>query len=203
MVRAVQISKLAFIAFPVADLDRSSGFYSGVLRCPILERANEHADFELGGVRVRTYLHRGDYRRQHSGLQFFVDDIDAAEAQLAGHIRGPVRTEAWGGRVATVAGPDGNLFDFVDHSWRVPANPLLLGPELLQIYKQTLNRQFEASLAMLNACVAACPEQHWEGKIANGSFRWVAYHALFFVDLYLSTTEEAFRLSRFASARRR
>ena len=53
----------------------------------------------------------------------------------------------------------------------------------------------EAALAMLNQCVAACPEEHWEGKIANDSFRFVAYHSLFFADLYLSTSESAFQLS--------
>src|SRR5262249_55404391 len=49
-------------------------------------------------------------------------------------------------------------------------------------------------LAMLNQCIAACPEEHWEGKIASGTFRWVAYHTLFFVDVYLSPSEEAFQL---------
>ena len=65
---------------------------------------------------------------------------------------------------------------------------------MLDYVKQILVGQFEASLAMLNQCIAACPEEHWEGKIGNGSFRWVAYHTLFFVDLYLSASEEAFEL---------
>ena len=47
---------------------------------------------------------------------------------------------------------------------------------------------------MLNQCVAACPSEHWEGKIANDSFRYVAYHTLFFADLYLSTNESGFQL---------
>lgn len=47
---------------------------------------------------------------------------------------------------------------------------------------------------MLKQCIEACPEEHWEGKIANGTFRWVAYHTLFFLDLYLSTDEEYFIL---------
>jgi hypothetical protein len=65
---------------------------------------------------------------------------------------------------------------------------------VIDYMRQILIGQFEASLAMLNACIAACPEEHWEGKIANGTFRWVAYHTLFFVDLYLSPSEEAFEL---------
>jgi hypothetical protein len=65
---------------------------------------------------------------------------------------------------------------------------------MLDLVKQILIAQFEASLAMFNACIAACPDEHWEGKIANGSFRWVAYHTLFFIDLYLSESEVAFQL---------
>jgi hypothetical protein len=65
---------------------------------------------------------------------------------------------------------------------------------MLDLYKQTLVSQFEASLAMFNQCVAECPSEHWEGKIANGPFRWVAYHTLFFADLYLSPSESAFQL---------
>src|SRR5207249_4014974 len=51
---------------------------------------------------------------------------------------------------------------------------------------QILSNQFEAALAMLNQCIAACPPQHWEGKIASSTFRQTVYHTLFFVDLYLS-----------------
>jgi uncharacterized damage-inducible protein DinB len=54
--------------------------------------------------------------------------------------------------------------------------------------------QFEASLAMLKQCIDACPPEHYEGKIANGTFRTIAYHTLFFVDLYLSPAEAAFEL---------
>jgi hypothetical protein len=60
--------------------------------------------------------------------------------------------------------------------------------------KQILQSQFEAALCMLNQCIAACPPDHWESKIANGTFRWVAYHTLFFTDLYLSPSEHEFKL---------
>ncbi len=54
--------------------------------------------------------------------------------------------------------------------------------------------QFEAALAMLSHCVDECPAQHWEKRIANNTFRQVAYHALFFTDYYLSPDEESFQL---------
>ena len=47
---------------------------------------------------------------------------------------------------------------------------------------------------MMNQCVAACPDEHFEAKVANGTFRWVAYHTLFFTDLYLSRDERSFEL---------
>jgi hypothetical protein len=60
--------------------------------------------------------------------------------------------------------------------------------------KTILTAQFEAALCMLNDCICRCPLAHWEGKIANDTFRQVVYHTLFFVDLYLSPGEEAFTL---------
>jgi hypothetical protein len=65
---------------------------------------------------------------------------------------------------------------------------------MLAYVKQILISQYEASLAMLNQCIEACPPEHWEGKIAQGTFRWVAYHSLFFCDLYLSPSNETFEL---------
>lgn len=65
---------------------------------------------------------------------------------------------------------------------------------MTEYFKMILTGQFEASLAMLNQCVRLCPPEHWEGMIANGTFRMIAYHTLFFADLYLSPREDAFEL---------
>jgi hypothetical protein len=67
---------------------------------------------------------------------------------------------------------------------------------MIEYVKEILTGQYEASLTMLSACIEACPEEHWEGRIANGTFRWVPYHTLFFLDLYLSPSEEAFELGQ-------
>ena len=51
---------------------------------------------------------------------------------------------------------------------------------------------------MLNQCVTLCPAEHWEEKIATATFRWNAYHTLFFTDLYLTPGgEHAFTLRDF------
>src|SRR6476620_12018959 len=65
---------------------------------------------------------------------------------------------------------------------------------MLDFFKQSLANQYEAALCMMNRCVSACPPEHWESKIAQGTFRWVAYHTLFFTDLYLSPSHESFEL---------
>lgn len=65
---------------------------------------------------------------------------------------------------------------------------------MLDYFKQSLANQYQASLCMLNRCLSACPPKHWESKIAQGTFRWVVYHTLFFADLYLSPNNELFEL---------
>jgi hypothetical protein len=57
-----------------------------------------------------------------------------------------------------------------------------------------LRSQYEAALAMLKQCVAACSAEHYEGKIARDTFRTIAYHTLFWTDYYLSPGEHAFEL---------
>jgi hypothetical protein len=68
---------------------------------------------------------------------------------------------------------------------------------MLDYFRQVLTTQYEASLAMLNQCIGACPPDHWEDTIAQGTFRWVVYHTLFYMDLYLSPSNEAFTLRDF------
>jgi hypothetical protein len=65
---------------------------------------------------------------------------------------------------------------------------------MIEFVKTILFGQFEAALCMLNDCVRKCPPEQWEGKIANDSFRQVAYHTAFYVDYYLSPNEHAFQI---------
>lgn len=68
------------------------------------------------------------------------------------------------------------------------------GEAMTEYLRTILTGQFEASLAMLHQCVRLCSPEHWEGVIANRTFQRNAYHTLFFVDLYLSPREDAFKL---------
>jgi hypothetical protein len=68
---------------------------------------------------------------------------------------------------------------------------------MIEYFRKIFTGQYEASLCMMNQCVQACNPQNWEGKIANDTFRQVAYHSLFFTDLYLSPNEKTFTLRDF------
>jgi len=57
---------------------------------------------------------------------------------------------------------------------------------MIDLLRQSLTAQFQAALSMVNQCVTLCPAEHWEGKIATATFRWNAYHTLFFTDYYLT-----------------
>jgi hypothetical protein len=65
---------------------------------------------------------------------------------------------------------------------------------MIDTYKQITLGQFEAALAMLKRCVERCPEELWESKVAELTVRQVAYHTLFFVDFYLTASEDVFEL---------
>jgi uncharacterized damage-inducible protein DinB len=68
---------------------------------------------------------------------------------------------------------------------------------MIEQVRKVLTSQYEAALSMLRQCVEACRDDHFEGMIAHGSFRCVAYHTLFFTDLYLTPNENEFALRDF------
>ena len=62
---------------------------------------------------------------------------------------------------------------------------------MLERYKALIARQYEAALCMLNACVKCCPDEHWHGPVVRLKFCQVAFHTLFFTDVYLSEDLES------------
>jgi len=68
---------------------------------------------------------------------------------------------------------------------------------MIELFKRALVGQFGASLSMLNECVVQCPDECWEGHVGGYAFWHVAYHTLFYTDLYLSRDEQSFRLPSF------
>ena len=68
---------------------------------------------------------------------------------------------------------------------------------MIDIDKSAVAPQFEAALCMLARCVDACPEPLWHQPIGNLKFCQVAFHTLFFADLYLGRNVAALRQQPF------
>lgn len=54
-------------------------------------------------------------------------------------------------------------------------------------------KQFRAAMAMLTECIEKCPDDRWRDPVGKYPFWHVAYHALCFVDCYLSPSNTAFK----------
>jgi hypothetical protein len=68
-----------------------------------------------------------------------------------------------------------------------------------QMWRSVVGSQFEVAIEMLGSALRECPEELWreslwEDTSAPGfaEFWYVAYHALFWLDLYLSGSGEGF-----------
>jgi hypothetical protein len=71
---------------------------------------------------------------------------------------------------------------------------------IMQRYWQAaLRRQFAAAVQMIRSAVEACPDPLWDDRAEGSPFWHLAYHALFYTDLYLSEDEKAFRAPDFHS----
>jgi hypothetical protein len=60
-----------------------------------------------------------------------------------------------------------------------------------------LGSQLDAALAMLEACIRACPAERWGDAVGRWPFWEVAYHTLCFADLYLAPGEAAWSPGKF------
>ena len=61
---------------------------------------------------------------------------------------------------------------------------------------ELLAHQFEASLCTLNLAVARCPKSSWNQCVAAWKFCQVAFHAVFFADIYLQPSDDIDALKR-------
>ncbi|MXX26669.1 MAG: DinB family protein [Caldilineaceae bacterium SB0668_bin_21] len=59
---------------------------------------------------------------------------------------------------------------------------------------RTVASQFNAALSMMEQTVKACPEELWNVPGEANPFWRVAYHALFYVDLYMQPSEDEMKL---------
>jgi hypothetical protein len=60
-------------------------------------------------------------------------------------------------------------------------------------YPQIIRSQYLAALEMLKLAIEKCPDTMWNDPVDKNKFWHVAYHALFYIHLYLQPTEQDFR----------
>jgi hypothetical protein len=58
--------------------------------------------------------------------------------------------------------------------------------------KATLWQQFGAAIDMLENAITACPDRLWGDRALQPEFWYTAYHAIFWLDYYLSESEKKF-----------
>lgn len=68
---------------------------------------------------------------------------------------------------------------------------------MLDTFRQLIAHQYEAAFCTLNDCIDRCPEEAWDAPIGNLTLSQVAFHTLFFADLYLGPDVESLRQQPF------
>ena len=116
------INEIVGITLWTADLDRLFRFYRDTLRLPLhsFHEDEGFAAFQLGNLRFNvgrhSEIHGGSLDPLRVMPHLGVDDIHAEYARLIGEgvefIRHPER-EHWGGWVATLKDPDGNVLQLL------------------------------------------------------------------------------------------
>jgi hypothetical protein len=59
-------------------------------------------------------------------------------------------------------------------------------------WKSIVWRQYGAAIDMLENAITACPDDLWGDRSRQPEFWYVAYHTLFFLDLYSHGTTDGF-----------
>jgi len=60
----------------------------------------------------------------------------------------------------------------------------------MDFWRSAIRRQFHAAIDMLANAIEACPDSVWRGP-ERTAFWYLAFHVLFFLDLYLSSEDES------------
>ena len=126
----MKIQKAAFIALPASDFEASTIFYRDLLGLPVVAEGEDafsrFVHFDCGGFGIHVYEWTKPFHRAHTGLQLYVEDVDALYLELKSKgvkFNGEVSDQPWGGRVVTVRDPDGNLFDLLNADYARKLKP--------------------------------------------------------------------------------
>lgn len=62
---------------------------------------------------------------------------------------------------------------------------------MIELCKAMFRNQYEAAFRTLKYCVDLCPDELWNKPVCNVDYSQVAFHTLFFTDVYLGPNPEA------------
>jgi predicted enzyme related to lactoylglutathione lyase len=110
--------QIAYVNVFVSDLDRAIAFYQGALGLDLQMSAPEHGYTSLSAGAVRLGLAvpgpgEAALVGRHTGVGFEVTDLETEHARLSAlgvSFTMPPTRQPWGGFMALVADPDGNVF---------------------------------------------------------------------------------------------
>ncbi len=110
------IGPIEQITLHVRDIGAAKSFYSGKLKLPLIAAGDELAIFDTG--QAKLIVAKGEAPAAGVEFGFTVASLEAALAELIAadmRVAVPPRTEPWGGRVAKIADPDGNMLSLVQY----------------------------------------------------------------------------------------
>lgn len=110
--------QIAYVNVFVSDLDRAIGFYEQQLGLALEHTSPEHgyASLSAGPVRLGLAVVGSDQQEllsRHTGVGLAVSDLEAEHRRLSRlgvRFTMPPTRQPWGGFMALVADPDGNVF---------------------------------------------------------------------------------------------
>lgn len=110
--------QVAYVNIFVTNLERATAFYRDILGLPLQFSSQEHgySSFTAGSIRlgvVQAGAEHASLVGRHTGVGLEVADLEAEHARLVGlgvHFTMPPTRQPWGGFMAMIADPDGNVF---------------------------------------------------------------------------------------------
>lgn len=119
--------KLAFLSVPANDFVASKSFYEDILGLTVIEEfdgsPHRYTDYQLGTACLKVYEWLEPWHAGHfTSFMISTSDLDSVLAKVAaaGFEARPPEITGWGGRIAAIRDPFGNILNLLDEN--SPAN---------------------------------------------------------------------------------
>lgn len=116
--------KLYAVRVFVSDLAAAKRFYANDIGLPVIWESDESLGFDVGALLIVEPVGEDDDEAEtlvgrFVGASLKTDDLDAVYRDLTAkgvRFDGPPETQSWGGRLAHVIDPSGNILSLVEPS---------------------------------------------------------------------------------------